>query len=226
MKIGISTLVICIALGGIMQYDASAQTSMVGTTPTQRQQEGMQLTLGQMSFTAQPTLAPKTFREHDLIKVHVKQNWRSLNEGELERKRKMNSSYGITKWISFNGLSFGPSKMSGGTPAIGAELDSQFKNEGSVVRRESLEFQITCRIMSIEENGVLFIEGTDTTTLAEEGKIVYCSGFVQPQDVRPDNSINSDDLHERDIREISSGSVPDSYRRNWGQKAIDRFSPF
>ena len=225
MKIGISALVICIALGGIMQYDASAQTSMVGTAPTQRQQEGAQLTLGQMSFTAQPVQAPRTFNEHDLVTVIVKKNWRSLNEGELERKRKMNSSYGITKWISFNGLSFGPSKMSGGAPAIGAELDSQFKNEGSVVRRESLEFKITCAINSIQENGLLLLEGTDSTTLAEEGKILYFVGYARPQDIQPDNTILSERImHE--IKEIPSGSVYDSYRRNWGQKAIDRWSPF
>lgn len=219
-------LVVCAALGDMMKNDAAAQTSMIGTTPTQRQLEGSPLTLGQMSFTAQPIEAPKVFRERDLIKVLVKNNWRSLNEGELERKRKMNSEYGVTKWISFNGLNFSASKLTGGAPAIGAEVDSQFKNEGSVVRRESLEFQITCRIMSIEENGVLFIEGTDSTTLAEEGKIIYFSGFARPQDVKPDNTISSDDIHERDIREIPSGSVYDSYRRNWGQKAIDRWSPF
>ena len=216
----------CMALGDMARNNAAAQSSMIGTMPTQRQQEGAALTLSQMSYTAQPLESPKVFREHDLVTVIVKNNWRSLNEGELERKRRMSSEYGITKWLSFDGLSFGPSKFAGGSPAIGAELSSNFKNEGTVTRRESLEFKITCRVMSIQENGVLFLEGTDTTTLGEEGKKIYFSGFARPQDIQPDNTILSERMHEPEIKEIPSGSVYDSYRRNWGQKAIDRYSPF
>lgn len=231
MKKFLSAFACCAIVVGMASSDtsrnnAAAQTSMLGATPTQRQQEGNLLTLGQISFTIQPVEAPKVFREHDLVTVVVKKNWRSLNEGELERKRKMSSEYGISKWISFNGLSFGASKFKDGAPALAAEANTQFKNEGSVVRRESLEFKITCSIDSIQENGILLLEGTDSTTLAEEGKIIYFSGYARPQDVQPDNTILSERLYMPEIKEVPSGSVYDSYRRNWGQKAVDRISPF
>ncbi len=216
----------CLVAGAVTQDWVAAQSSMIGTMPTRRQEEGVQMTLGDMSFTAQPVQAPKTIREHDLVTVIVKKNWRSLNEGELERKRKMSSDYGITKWISFNGLNFSASKFDEGNPALGAKIDSRFKNEGSVIRRESLEFKITCSIDSIQENGILLLEGIDSTTLAEEGKIIYFSGYARPQDIQPDNTILSERLYLPEIKEVPSGSVYDSYRRNWGQKIIDRYSPF
>ena len=206
---------------------ATAQSSMIGTTPTQRQLEGAQMTLGNMSFTAQQPQAPKTFREHDLVTVTVNKDWRQTTKGAMERKKKMQTDYGITKWPSVSGLfGLGASSFEDGKPAIGANINSKFKNEGSVTRREQLEFKITCQIESILENGVLYLEGTDRDTLAEEGKIIYFSGYARPQDIQPNNTIKGELIYDREINEIPSGSAYDSYRRGWGQKLIDRYSPF
>ena len=207
---------------------AMAQSSMIGTgtTPTQRQLEGVPMTLGNMSFTVPQAEAPKFIHEHDLVTVIVKNYWRSTTKGAMERKKKMQTEYGISKWPSINLFGIGASKMADGAPAIGADINTKFKNEGSVERREQVEFRITCRIISIEENGVLLLEGTDVTTLGEEGKILYFSGYARPQDIQPDNSIKSELINDPIIKEVPSGSAYDSYRRNWGQKLIDRYSPF
>ncbi|MCL2119464.1 MAG: flagellar basal body L-ring protein FlgH [Planctomycetaceae bacterium] len=219
--------VVCLITCGYLQNWTAAQTSMIGTMPTQRQLEGAQMTLGRMSFTAQPMEAPRTFREHDLVTVIVNKDWRSTSKGTMERKRKMQSDYGITKWVSFNGLfGIGASKFDDGAPALGGKIDSKFKNEGTMTRREQLEFKITCQVESILENGVLYLEGTDKDLLAEEGKIIELTGYVRPQDIQPDNTIKGELVYQREINEIPSGSVQDSIRRNWGQKLVDRYSPF
>ena len=205
---------------------AAAQTSMIGSVPTQRQLEGAQMTVGNMSFTAPPAEAPKFIREHDLVTVIVKNYWRSTTKGAMERKKKMKTDYSISKWPSINLFGIGASKMADGAPAIGADINTKFKNEGSVERREQVEFRITCRVISIEANGVLYLEGTDVTTLGEEGKILYFSGYADPRNIQPDNTVKGELINDPVIKEVTSGSVPDSYQRNWGQKLIDRYSPF
>ena len=225
--VALAVTLVALALGTLHLPLATAQSSMIGTTPTQRQLEGAQLTLGKMSFTAQQPQAPKTFREHDLVTVMVNKDWRQTTQGAMERKKNMQSDYRISNWPSLSGLfHFGASKFEGGTPAISANLNTKFKNEGSVVRREQLMFKITCQIETILENGVLYLEGTDRDTLAEEGKIIHFSGYARPQDILPNNMIPSELIYDRTINEIPSGSVYDSYRRGWGQKLIDRYSPF
>jgi flagellar L-ring protein precursor FlgH len=139
----------------------------------------------------------------------------------------MQTQYGVSKWPSLSGMfGLGASKFEDGKPAIGADINSKFKNEGSVVRREQLEFRITCQVESILENGVLYIEGTDKDTLAEEGKILELTGYVRPQDIQPDNTIKGELIYQREIREIPSGSAYDSSRRNWAQKLVDQYAPF
>jgi len=220
------TLLLCIVCFMIPNW-AAAQTSMIGSVPTQRQLEGAQMTLGNMSYTVPQAEAPKFIREHDLVTVIVSNYWRSTNKGAMERKKKMQSNYSIKKWPSINGLfGIGASKFEDGAPAIGSDINNKFKNEGSLVRQERLEFKITCQVESILENGLLYLEGTDKDTLGEEGKIIFFSGYARPQDILPDNTIKGELIFSRDINEVPSGSAYDSYRRGWGQKWIDRYSPF
>ena len=227
MKKTILLFITCVLSGHFLLHDTMAQSSMIGTTPTQRQLEGMQMTLGNMSFTAQPMEAPKSFREHDLVTVIVNKKWISTNKGAMERKKKMQNNYSITKWPSIHGLfGIGAAKLEDGAPALGYDINNKFKNEGSITRREQLEFQITCEVVSILENNVLYIVGTDEDTLSEEGKIIELSGYCRPQDIQPDNTIKGELIFSREIKEVSSGSAYDSYRRGWGQKLIDRYSPF
>jgi flagellar L-ring protein precursor FlgH len=226
-KMQMNRIIITACLIAAFTNLATAQTSLIGTMPTQRELERAQMTLGSMSFTAMPAQAPKVFREHDLVTVIVSKDWRQTNKGTMERKKNMKADYKITKWPSFTGLfGIGASTFEDGAPAIGGSIDSKFKNQGTITRREQLEFKITCEIASIQENGILYLEGLDTTTLGEEGKIIYCSGYARPQDVQPNNSVKSEIMFSFDIREIPSGSVQDSIRRNWAQKLIDRYSPF
>jgi flagellar L-ring protein precursor FlgH len=228
MKKIILLIMACFIASGVLHDRTMAQSSMIGTTPTQRQLERAQMTLGNMSFTIQQAEAPKTFREHDLVTVIVSNSWRQTNKGTMERKKKMQADYSITKWPSVSGLlgGIGASSFDDGKPSIGGKIDSKFKNEGTVTRQERLEFKITCQVESIQENGILYLEGTDKTTLGEEGKIIHFSGYARPQDIQPDNTIKSELMHLADINEVPSGSVPDSYQRGWGQKLIDRYSPF
>ena len=226
MKKTIYIAAIFLLTGNIIQ-DCIAQSSMIGTTPTRRQEEGVPMTLGSMSFTAPQAEAPKFIREHDLVTVIVSNYWRSTNKGAMERKKKMQNKYSITKFPSINGLfGIGASKFEDGKPELGYDINSKFKNEGSVTRQEKLEFRITCQVESILENGILYLEGTDKDTLGEEGKIIQLTGYVRPQDIQPDNTIKGELIYDRNINEVTSGSVPDSYQRNWGQKLLDRYSPF
>ncbi|MDR1492653.1 MAG: flagellar basal body L-ring protein FlgH [Planctomycetaceae bacterium] len=225
MQKNILTLIVTLTLQSVVSTFAGAQTASLHTTPTRRMEERATLTLNATSFTARPQQSPRTFRKHDLVTVVAKKIWRSENEGEMERKRKMNADYSITNWFSLSGLKIGAASFTGGKPAIGGKIDSQFKNDSSITRRDLLEFKITCSVEAVLENGVLLLEGTDTVTINEEIMQIEFIGYARPEDIQADNTI----LSERctgDIKIITSGSVYDGYRRNWGSKLIDRYSPF
>ena len=203
-----------------------AQTSSLHATPTTRMESDKPLLMSQASFIANEINPPKTFKEQDMIKVIVRDQFKNNNTADSERKRKMNSSYGITNMIKFSGFSFLPSSMEAGSPTIAGEVDSQFKNKGKINHKESTEFIISCRIVTILDNGLLYVKGTNTKNVGQDDITVDLSGFVREEDVSPGNSVKSEDVGELSINVRQAGAVYDSNKLNWGQKFIDRWSPF
>ena len=205
---------------------AIAQTSSLHATPTTRMEADMPLRMNQASFIGTEINPPKAFKEQDLVTVIVRDQYINNNTADSERKRKMNSSYGITSMIKFSGLSFIPSTMEAGNPTIAGEVDSQFKNKGKINHKENTEFKITCRIVTILDNGLLYIKGTNTKTVGQDEITLDFSGIVREEDISPDNSVLSEKVAEASINVRQAGAVYDSNKLNWGQKMIDRWSPF
>jgi flagellar L-ring protein precursor FlgH len=204
---------------------AEAQSSSL-YRPAQRAVSSVPLTLAETSYTYQPRPERREFHEHDVVTVNVDMKWEATTSGELERKKRMDHRFAITDWIRFNGLSFIPDPMEEGEPAVSAELDQKIKNEGDLERRDTLEFRITCEVASIQDNGLLFLEGTHSQRIGEENKVFSFSGYVRPEDVGPDNIVQSERVFKQTITEIPSGSVYDSHRRFWGMRLLDHVSPF
>ncbi|MDR1960371.1 MAG: flagellar basal body L-ring protein FlgH [Planctomycetaceae bacterium] len=205
---------------------ARGQSASLFATPTTRMESQRPLLLQDTSFTASEIKPPKTFKVQDIIKVVVNNQFHNNNIVDTERKRKMNSSYGITSWIKLSGLGFEPAPMAGGNPEIAGAIDSQFKNKGKINQKELVEFKISCRIVSICNNGLLYVEGTNTQMVGQDESIFGFSGFVRPEDVRPDNTVLSEDVLDWETNVINSGAVHDSVKNGWGQRLIDKLSPF
>jgi len=158
--------------------------------------------------------------------VIVRDQYRNDNQADTERKRKMKSSYGVTRWAWFDGMSIIPSTMPNGSPTVAGEVDSQFKNKGKITEKQLLEFKISCRIVSICDNGLLYVEGTDQKTIGQDESIIDFSGYVREEDIQADNSVLKDRVVDPRLIIHKGGAVYDSYKLNWGQRLIDRFSPF
>ena len=187
---------------------------------------GQPMTLRNASFYYQPVPEPRVFREHDLITVLVDRSMLYTNNSDSQKQRRIRGKMGITDWIKFPGFGRLPEPIDSEPPAIGGEIDHQSRARGQLRNTEKLTFKITCRVTWKMDNGNLHIEGQDWQSVGEETQSVYFSGVVRPQDVKPDNTIECDSVLFKETKVIPSGSIYDSTKRGYGQKFIDRWSPF
>lgn len=200
--------------------------SMIGTA-AYNTENGQAMTLRNASFSYRETPKPRGFREHDLITVKVNDYQTYTNNSDLQRQRKLKGKAGLNEWIKFNGWGKLPTPIETEPPKVEAELDFQGRAKGQLSQSERLSFNINCRIVYIQDNGNLHIEGQDNITVGEENKSIYFSGDIRPEQVDPkDNSIPSDKVAFRNIKIIPSGNVFDATKRSYGQRFFDRWSPF
>ena len=203
-----------------------AQNGSLAGTPVYGSEEGQMLTTRNGSFGYQPVPQPRVFKEHDLITVLVNESFLYSNNSNLQRQRKVKGKMGLTDWIKFPGLGKLPEPIDTEPPKIGGEIDHQSRAKGQLDNKEKLTFKIQCHVAWVMDNGNLHIEGQDQKLIGEETMSIYFSGDIRPEDVKPDNTIESNKVAAQFIKHIPSGNIFDSTKRSYGQRFIDRWSPF
>ncbi len=203
-----------------------AQSASLGGSTVLRHANGRPMRMAEVSslYVAPPRM--KTNQVQDIVYVNVDDNWGYTTSANLQKRKQVESEARLTYWFKLPRLLVGmPTASEASLPEIGGEIDSQTRNNGQLQRRETLSFKVACRITSIEPNGNLVIEGTYKIQIDEEQKIICITGTIKPEDLI-NNSIDSNMVAGLDIKTYTGGVVPDSVRRPWGQKLIDKIKPF
>lgn len=204
---------------------ASAQSGSLGGTPTLRHASNRTLKMSEVSPLYGPPPRQKVYQPQDIVYVNVKTDWGYSTTANQQRKRKIETEARLTYWFKLPKLFGMPVASDKVLPEIGGELDHKTQNNAGMLRKETLNFQVACRVMSVEENGNLVIEGTQKIRVDEENKIIYVGGTVRPEDI-VGNKIDSSMVADLVTENFTEGSVTDTVRRPWGTKMVERFKPF
>ena len=191
-------------------------------TPSGR---AMKMTEASMIFQAPPR--QRIFEIDDIIYVHVKDKRSYSNTANNQRKKKIEAMAELTAWSKITGILKLPvAAASESLPEIGGKIDHKTQNQGRLIRDETVDFYIPCRVADIRDNGNLVIEGNKSSGIGEEGSIITVSGIVRPDTIGPDFKVESNQVAELDIREIPRGNVFDTVRRPWGTRLVEQLKPF
>jgi flagellar L-ring protein precursor FlgH len=221
-------LPLCFAVGllhSVFGMTAFAQSGSLGGSSALTKPNGSPAKMSEVSRLYQAAPRQKVYKEQDIIRVHVDQKWAYNNTANNQRKKSIKTKSKISAWFKMPDILSFPTKSEDPLPEIGAELDHKTQNQGNLLRRETLAFDISCRVISVKENGNLFIEGTEKRGIGEEGKILYISGIIRPEDIGPGNTIESSRISDLVNEEIPSGNVYDTVRRTWGARLIEHWKP-
>ncbi|MDR0336352.1 MAG: flagellar basal body L-ring protein FlgH [Planctomycetaceae bacterium] len=202
-----------------------AQSGSLGGSTALNRGNGRPLTMSEASLTWESAPRQKVYKEQDIIHVHYKQSWNYNNVANNQRKKSIKTSAKISGWFKWPSLFSMPIRSDDPLPEIGGELDHKTQNQGNLLRKETLDFHISCMVKTVHRNGNLFIEGTFSSNIGEEGKIMYMCGYIRPEDIGPGNAIDSSKIANLETKEIPSGSSYDAVRRTWGARMIEQWKP-
>ncbi|MDR1483951.1 MAG: flagellar basal body L-ring protein FlgH [Planctomycetaceae bacterium] len=212
----------------IFCYDNSifAQYGSLSGSTTLRTSGGRPLTMAEGSELYRPAPRQKAHQLHDIVYVNVKKKWNYTNQATLTKTKKVEAEARLTYWSKFKGLLKMPISATGDSlPEVGGEIDHKTQNKGNLTHAETIEFMIACEIDDVLENGNLHIEGTISTRIGEEGRIMYVGGFVRPEDIAADHTISADKVLHLKTTDIPSGQIYDTQRRPWGTRIIEQLKP-
>jgi flagellar L-ring protein precursor FlgH len=124
----------------------------------------------------------KAFQEGDAVMILIMEEVQADNGTSTQENRGTNVDGSL-------GLDLGTLGSINGSG--GVETRNDFEADGQNSRNERIRSRLTARVVAVEENGNLIIEGKRTTKINGETQTVTISGVVRQVDIRPDNSVIS-----------------------------------
>lgn len=174
-------------------------------------------------YLAQPPV--HEIQLNDLLTVVVIENSKVLSDGNVSRREQTNIDANLQNWIKLRNFGLTAAPETGGDPRIRGTLNSQRRVTGQLLTDDSVQFRIAARVADIRPNGTLVIEAHKRVKKDDEVWERSLSGIVRREDIKPDNTVMSEDIHELMIDMRDEGQIRDGYKQGWLLKALDRMKP-
>ncbi|MEY3611816.1 MAG: Flagellar L-ring protein precursor [Pseudomonadota bacterium] len=172
----------------------------------------------------------RNYRVGDLITVVLDESTRAIRKqtGTVTREA---SNDVIPQGLVNKALRI-PSKVFGsrGDGALdGLNLNSSkiaSSGVGSADQNASLTGAVSVAVVEVLANGNLMVRGEKQLALTEGAEVIQVSGIIRPDDVSPNNMVQSRRLANAQIAYRGTGDMAAVAKTGWGTKALLKIWPF
>jgi len=163
---------------------------------------------------------------NDIVTIIISESSDGRNEASTNTSRKTGTNAKITALLGLDKSIIASNPLMGPQLSIGGESDNSMKGSGDTARKSALEAKIAGRVTKVFENGNMVIEGRRQVTINAEDQFIVITGIIRPEDVTPDNQVNSRHISDARIVLTGMGIVNDKSQPGWGTRILDWVWPF
>jgi flagellar L-ring protein FlgH len=150
----------------------------------------------------------RAFVEGDMITVLIDEHTLAMahqgNSAVDARRRDMSADARADARLPDG--SIGGLPVSGGA-AVGTSNVGESRQRGDATRENRFRGEITVRVVSVDAGGNLRVEGRKMVNVDRNRQEISLTGFVRPQDVSPQNVIDSWRVADAEVVYVSRGSL-------------------
>jgi flagellar L-ring protein precursor FlgH len=99
------------------------------------------------------------------------------------------------------------------TNLLGTSNDIQLNGQGSTSRNLALSTTISARVVEVQPNGTLVVEGTKDIGVNSDKQTITVRGLVRPADLTSTNTVSSVKVANLQVKVTGKGVVGDAVRR-------------
>ena len=107
-----------------------------------------------------------------------------------------------------------------------SKTDIANKGTGSADQTASLTGSVAVSVVEVMPNGNLVLRGEKQLALTEGSEIIQVAGIIRPDDVAPNNTVQSRRLANAQIAYRGTGDLANATRAGWGTSALLKLWPF
>jgi flagellar L-ring protein FlgH len=100
------------------------------------------------------------------------------------------------------------------------------KGTGAADQQASLSGSVAVAVVEVMPNGNLVLRGEKQLALTEGTEVIQVAGIIRPDDVAPNNTVQSRRLANAQIAYRGTGDLANATRAGWGTSALLKLWPF
>ena len=110
----------------------------------------------------------------------------------------------------------------------GTPIDTTIESAGSGITGQSasLTGTMTAQVVDVYPNGNLMIRGEKIVNFSTGSEVIQVKGIIRPQDVQPDNTVQSKRIASAQISYKGTGQNANASRTPWGTNLLMAIWPF
>lgn len=123
------------------------------------------------------------------------------NQGEYASDRRFRDlGVGVGQSVS--------SAAPGGSAEVTSSNQSESRRSGEATRQNRFQGEMTVRVLSVEEGGLLRVEGRKVVNIDRSSEELLLRGLIRPQDISASNTIDSWRVADAELLYSSQGVTP------------------
>lgn len=125
----------------------------------------------------------RAHRIGDIITIALTESFDAKKKDEAKYDKSNSQDFGVSTPMSL----FGQTKNFG----VGYGSTGAFAGKSDVKQNSSMSGSIAVTVVEVISNGNLIVRGEKRLTIHEGDELIQFAGIIRPQDIRPDNTIDS-----------------------------------
>lgn len=129
----------------------------------------------------------------DIITIQLDEKFNSKKKDQAKYNKTNTQNFGLngSGAIGSNATAFGSVLGGKSGLGIGYGSDGAFNGKSDVQQNSSLTGAVAVTVVEVIPNGNLVIRGEKWLTIHDGEEVIRFAGIIRPQDIRPDNTIDS-----------------------------------
>jgi flagellar L-ring protein precursor FlgH len=163
----------------------------------------------------------------DLLTVLVEMDDQASMQNSLQNTRgasgefNLDALFGLPEWA--NGVLPGGAGVS---PGIDYDRNAALNGSGAINRAEKVTFRLAARVVGLEPNGNLVIQGYQQTRVSNEMRVLTVSGVIRSQDITRTNTVSYEKIADAQISYVSSGQATGPVEAGLVPRLLNTIVPF
>ena len=163
----------------------------------------------------------RNFQVGDVITVLLNESTQAARTQNANVSRESSNDV-VPKGLQKYGAGLGG--FMNGINMLGGKINN--KGTGAADQQASLSGSVAVSVVEVMPNGNLILRGEKQLALTEGSEVIQVAGIIRPDDVAPNNTVQSRRLANAQITYRGTGDLANATRAGWGTSALMKIWPF